>query len=1811
MQNPNMMQIGQFLTFFQSLYHTPSSSYDAKKDGDENNKNKAPSDDKSQRGTNQGSKIISGSDVYAVLKDWAELDEYFRLMRATDGREKTKDQIIDKEILFLKREKMENIEGWKKRTHDLELQQFLQNFQVLSTQKLAEKVLLTPDTTHSNLLSLPSKSTIYTAETSDENENQPELLIAPTLFSWREFLRLSLMVCALSPSNIEKASDSPLCGNPSLIPRLQNSSNKTKSKLTSSAANMLLADKSEILRSDIVALWIRAQRNGGALRHLIQLFSIDKKEIEEDGEDMENDIHEEDDQYQKKNTRKKVQYVAKFVGNTTKTRTKVLNDTSTLESLVNFVIAKQVLSNEYQNSEFIHNADSNDVNDPFNDYKKKRKHDIDDKDHGNYSQKKKKALFMTPISPSPPETIDKVSEKSDQLARRSLILRWFVRRNRNALTNLFSSQMHKDIEIDEIDTEGNVQKKACWDHIQNQIKKYTRRMGTTDRTFARIDRRIFTKYEGQEEFCKAVKLLLKGLFENAPDTEFLNQVQRAMQDFNIFEQNFFNPTKKDPSMYLNPIDDSITDAGSVIPELPPPWIDQCRSCKKTINDHDEKTLCRCCGYTFHKKCASIDSPWDLRNEIFNAGKIDLNQYEWGTKIKKIIHRKGKNVGPISWGLSFEPSEEFSAEIALYFAGNWSNNPKEGTSTIFHNMKHSGLVVTSVSKSEEECGLQIGDLIIRMIDCDSKEEYELGSMIDRDELFFVDAYNRFQVIAFRPSEPFVALLNRNCKIEYCKDCEKILKKIEKKKDIEPKEMTKEKIIFEAKTCRNIIRRLGMESSSLHFHDEHWNDSSFGQVPFVSLRRIDHMMTSIIKRNEGEPNIKHLMPLLDPFLEPLINNKNVMDVQKMPRRVSWAPDGVEQRPCELLCLGMQMILRFEGMSSDPLKKEREDLARRFIPLLSSWCFHARSADNDVVRPMTSIVPWVYKACQVCGVKKQCKSVQELREGKVCATSLCDEPFCESYLKSLDQHPIKDRNFTSAKSKDLEKRSPPFDDWLSLVGTVILVIPGDPIHFKICRTLKFSIEHMDRLIEVLILSYSPNQDGGSFCVIPILSNTQLYNILEYCKVHGIPSPSKSKMMMSSQNEGVKRIQIGLDSFYSDFVYFSCSEIEYCINETLQIRVALDREIYRLVSYSPNEDPDRKHFTSNILNHEGFNERVKISDHGNLHPNIVSLISLSLFDDFDHESLHQQVFFDVIEKDDLFKDQFQLHKYNGKSESYDLIAQTHTLEYVALINALVHESDFIRKFVTEIHESRKKLGCNFPDNFAAFIQYPEYDTDVGDFFTPYKKEAMNGCLHHEEKIISNYGNDLNNYRVCYVDFPSDAMVPHLPTSDSNKFFSKSNSNFERLMIILNRSPKTQLTVNSDEDSDWNPEESADKSLKKINTTNKKPSSTLYKGKGWGLELLKWSNDKKRLRVGRIVPNSPAHTSTIFPHDIVISINGKNVQSIGPDFAIARALLWTNRIENPKEQSAYDLSTNPGLFLSSILPVPAEGPVILEIMRRIQSKNPLQGSISQLDQSPPVTYPFSTRVIGMEGKTYSPYNIPMLPLPRQENRHLVKQGVSNQPNYLKYSPNVDSKKDFTTRETDQYKYHSHSNYSSTSQAQMQAPPQHMQTQIQAQSNRIQARPQHMQTQMQAPPQHMQAKMQAQPNQIQARPQHMRSQIQAQPNQVQARPQHMQPQIQAQPNQIQARPQHMRSQIQAQPNQIQARPQHMQAQPNRIQLSTHYNGAQMQAQPDHVQAPTNYLSSQPNHIKTRNREVHSNTNMNTRPIFTFELLYASGFPRSM
>jgi hypothetical protein len=321
----------------------------------------------------------------------------------------------------------------------------------------------------------------------------------------------------------------------------------------------------------------------------------------------------------------------------------------------------------------------------------------------------------------------------------------------------------------------------------------------------------------------------------------------------------------------------------------------------------------------------------------------------------------------------------------------------------------------------------------------------------------------------------AIIRANESMWYCAEC--ILSDESRTLELEHA-----RILREAHYCRSLIRRLSVEECGRTYYDVPIesdkavkNSSKSGFSVFVSLRRLELMMESIIARYSVDKSLE--------------SNDACFFVGS--KRLDWAPDAMESKPLELLCRGIDHIAtQTIAIELDCQEFRRPDgsiLFKNFLRLFCSWCLAGSPATRLLVATkcpvFASSLAWTknLRFCSLCGVWQ----------------SDASEEVC-SYCLRMQLSPTPDYHDTLCW----------YEKCSSLIGSTILLLPGDPLLVSTEESLKnlsISMEQHGRPFELLCVAFIPSiyanreddkdSRDGTFYLLPVANTEQLKFLLAKC--------------------------------------------------------------------------------------------------------------------------------------------------------------------------------------------------------------------------------------------------------------------------------------------------------------------------------------------------------------------------------------------------------------------------------------------------------------------------------------------------------------------------------------------------------------------------------------------------------------------------------------------------------------------------------------------------------------------------------------------
>jgi hypothetical protein len=371
------------------------------------------------------------------------------------------------------------------------------------------------------------------------------------------------------------------------------------------------------------------------------------------------------------------------------------------------------------------------------------------------------------------------------------------------------------------------------------------------------------------------------------------------------------------------------------------------------------------------------------------------------------------------------------------------------------------------------------------------------------------------------------LEDNVKQRFCKHCEVS----------EPSDRDR---VEEARRCLAVIRRLCMESYSLPFHEEqHLWDDDIKHTSCVSFRRLEQMMIAIMKSQALSGGGYSWA-----FSEPPCLDSDGKLRSNHPKRLEWMFDELADKPYELLCRGMQYLLTppialdEDGIVDDPISSDRSSLASHFLDIYTAWvvlstfqivgCVPTKGPPTDYSYLSS---PWVHPTCKFC-------MLPILHDP---SSPSCDRNACRavsSYLAAKERELVSDGEVlgdrsgstTPAAANETKQQIQVYRERASYVGSVIMVLPGDPMlnipaHFLQQEWIRTNNKPTPFIVasylpsffvdlkpgRCVIEDYEAHSDGvdGMFFLLPVVYSKQL-NYLQkpdLAKMRAPPSDTKDK--------------------------------------------------------------------------------------------------------------------------------------------------------------------------------------------------------------------------------------------------------------------------------------------------------------------------------------------------------------------------------------------------------------------------------------------------------------------------------------------------------------------------------------------------------------------------------------------------------------------------------------------------------------------------------------------------------------------------------
>ncbi len=989
------------------------------------------------------------------------------------------------------------------------------------------------------------------------------LPLPPNKHTWKEYARISRMVLLLENqpgegrrrkdrSPREQALKSPCCVHGALV-------NRTKHVHQAQSKDFDFAPP------HLIALWVRAQRNTQAMRHLWMIFELYPKSDSSSrtfvqvrggstpGSGKHLVVGEQPiDKDSRGNGKKKSRsFTAVLRGNPTYAKSRIADMSHRTDQLVEWAVTNQVL--------FTH------------------KHILKYLMITPMFQKKRKINFTQPKEQLQRKRIRRdLSQESNLLSLKmaclSFLVRWFARRNRFVASFLYSLS----IEHHHLDPASTQSDQAAIAAIFNNVVKNVHvllkeaetkensSVCAKDRYFARLDERLFLKgvYDidddaGRDQVMAMLEALQRSATWNASQHA---QIERAKQDFDVMYDHFFGDKNRDVyNIALDLVNKEAQTEEEIIEllkSIPSPWPRGCSTCES-----NKGTLVACanCEKIYHPDTCSPRHLTLTLPEVISShkslqrlcvlkhpnDKIHVPDYTndhtltW-TEVEINIEREIRNDGSVTpLGLGLRTVEDCQSVFdKLYSAGatviDLIDILNMGRKAPYPMKGIKGGFVVVETKDGDTCGkpagIQPGDVIVAVehLKFASMEEAaqfgQLGTInmvklpsVERLEVLKV-ASTKLRIRVLRPNRKIVqesrawysrvkglnrtfATFLRDDPIDFwfCGDC---LTADLPSYDIDS---PGRRIVEEARRCLAVIHRVGLESFALPFVDEDIHSIQkiiYGcqerDALFISLRRLDAMMTAIIQMYSSE--VKDMSVFSTAFMLPpwAVSDHST-------RRLEWAPEVLECRPTDLICSALAALQDVDEKDEKRNSSKRK-MIRYFLILLSSWCALPSALSENSWRtkgPPECFLhmrePWLLQTCVVCCGRP--------RDGAfTCRNSLCS--------KMANRNSMNVEDIKCEKAPNVVRDIMDYNKCSSLVGQTLLLLPDDPLVTALKTYVQ--VEHCGRPVEFLIASYLPapfdsevtkakskdalfdkfSENEGIFHLLPMVSSNQLFYLLERSK-------------------------------------------------------------------------------------------------------------------------------------------------------------------------------------------------------------------------------------------------------------------------------------------------------------------------------------------------------------------------------------------------------------------------------------------------------------------------------------------------------------------------------------------------------------------------------------------------------------------------------------------------------------------------------------------------------------------------------------------
>ena len=1379
---------------------------------------------------------------------------------------------------------------------DQDVEKLLESLQVRIAKDISTKLLLDTEKkshdhsvtnkmlpTSSSLLGIPSGNyfalVLSLNELGINHDDKSELEKSDFMFpclgveanalTWKELFRISNMVAAVNENDRSHIYTSAL--NYTVMSKIfmQKSKMKSMEKPSIYVKDFRLGNEEKMMMSrfssfrgtDLVALWVRAQRNTSAWQHLLSLFHVKESETDEGNlirnkrrmntsqvgllnENPSQEIPREISFLPCNIGEQKLRYSVEFTGNLDRLKQRLDKETTYLEKFVEYACINQVMFTQEYMRQIISSL---------------KIHDTVNIKHGTEQN-------------DPLSKIDFYSCHDEDLlvAYQSYILRIFVRRNINAIRIVLKSRI-SDHDFKLLEGMG-----LEVDGVVSNVKKYLKDISSTDRTIARIDRRLLMKkFKTLQMFKNAVIELLEALESSLSTKHSLKfQVIQAKDDFNLLLRvvtNFAHLRTRKEVRGKEVIE--------ILRSYPKSWVDEkCSKCNDHISESSCKQCSSCYAY-FHKKCIQHSDQhdkvhsieWQLRNYLVSMflatsnipEKPDITKdtsIKW--EQKSFCFQKNPSE---RWGISVQHTDVIHENFVtcVHYTNNaavWNTyevddqdrpEPFDDVNLILKS-PYNGLLITSSSGVSFEHGLRAGDIITQARVIKDTDNPSVKSTIDfekisvKETIYEAMSTNFMDCVVYRPSSPIIPMVNtfksaiakayHNAhnkidsligKLWYCQSC--------REKRMDKKAQTTQMAFL----CQLVVRHIAMDCDFFQFH--------FAEEG--------------VRNDTGEDNNSFCLRRLEQIMEKIWTSPKTFRDELKPSELALFD--AEQSPEILLCNFMSQML-----SRSPTNAVH--LAEKFVKAFLSWKFQRKGLPEW---SELSVEPWLKMFCKYCQIRpiisdteQFCKFCSEKDKSKIYTQEAKHSQDTDSQIESLTRNTLLR-----------------YDLYSSFVGFCLTIDLGDPILRVVLDLVPgLRIDGGKQQVEVIILSYSPistiNKDilknkayeqvhdsldhllkscEGIFLAFPVCNGEQLKHVAPYLQ------PSNQDEMPA------KNDLLSLEGL----IAFTPTDFFNRLHYSLSMQTAIDMTVHSMArSYGKSKLPLVVPPQSHVI--ESFSQtRVLGFEY-------IDTAQVFGVDDLPDSPILHPVVQSIAALDTCLESHDKCRLSGQLSNFYD--DKGKDLKF-ANSNARIHFRRRRRRHA-DVEDEKNIYGKNF-------ISVPHRHSGIKVWYTDLIF-WLNHKKKHDEHILT-YSTLLEKIEI------------RTPIQFS---FIRDRPDTKKLTLVMIRNEEEDL------DDEFSPEEDL-------------VHASSFPGKGWGFELIEWQGERNVLRVGRVAPKSQAEHCGLKMHDIITSVNGHLIKDKFDETILAQACL--GEVELPKGQQACETYPKSAPYLHIIRNKRAvEGPIIIEIIR-------------------------------------------------------------------------------------------------------------------------------------------------------------------------------------------------------------------------------------------------------------------------------------------